>query len=316
MDCRIIYFNYQNIRLNLNSLYNKMNYIGVGMRMLIRIIRLFRPPVVPMPLYIHTVGCNKQNLLTRPEGFSTHQLLFVRGGQGHVRLAGGESFTFGPMQYMLLPADLPHEYFPVSDEPWEVGYISFSGTKVKSLLEHFGLESCELHNMMDADSVWSVLEELWKIADDNEEGSEWEGARLLYNLLLELNRVKLNQEQMNQQPAIPSTADLSKDVVLQAANYLNEHYNENISLSNVASSLGYTHQYLNKLFHKTYGMSMLQYVQKLRLEKAIHLLSSNEMITIKDIAGYVGMETNYFIRTFRKATGLTPDQYRKSTMQT
>lgn len=285
--------------------------------MLIRIIRLFRPPVVPMPLYVHTVGCNKQNSMTRPEGFSTHQLLFARGGQGHVRIPGREPFSFGPMQYMLLPADLPHEYFPVSDEPWEVGYISFSGTKIEALLEHFGFESCELHNMYDADCIWSVLDKLWKIADDNEEGSEWEGARILYNLLLELNRERLNHEQINHKPVSSFTdEDTSRDVVLKAANYLNEHYNENISLSNVASSLGYTHQYLNKLFHKTYGMSMLQYVQKLRLDKAIILLSSNDVITIKDIAGYVGMETNYFIRTFRKATGVTPDQYRKSIMQT
>lgn len=282
------------------------------MDMLVRIIRFFRLPTVPMPLYVHTVGCNKQNSMARPEGFSTHQLLFSRKGEGRVRLSGQEEFTFGPMQYMLLPAALPHEYFPVSDEAWEVGYISFSGTKVDTLLEHFGLEFCQLQEMYDADRIWSVLDELWKIADENQEGSEWVGARILYSLLLDLNRMRLNDEQIKLEPAISYTEDVSREVVLQAANYLNEHYNENISLANMASSLGYTHQYLNKLFHKTYGMSMLQYVQRLRLDKAISLLSSKESITVKDIAAYVGMETNYFIRTFRKATGQTPDQFRRT----
>ncbi|MFC7679674.1 AraC family transcriptional regulator [Paenibacillus sp. GCM10028914] len=254
--------------------------------------------------------------MARPEGFSTHQLLFSRKGEGRVRLSGQEEFTFGPMQYMLLPAALPHEYFPVSDEAWEVGYISFSGTKVDTLLEHFGLEFCQLQEMYDADRIWSVLDELWKIADENQEGSEWVGARILYSLLLDLNRMRLNDEQIKLEPAISYTEDVSREVVLQAANYLNEHYNENISLANMASSLGYTHQYLNKLFHKTYGMSMLQYVQRLRLDKAIGLLSSKESITVKDIAAYVGMETNYFIRTFRKATGQTPDQFRRTIVHT
>ena len=282
------------------------------MDMLVRIIRLFRPPIVPMPLYVHTVGCNKQNPMARPDGFSTHQLLFAREGQGRVQLPGREEFTFGPMQYMLLPAELPHVYFPISEEPWEVGYISFSGIKVGPLLEHFGHEFCKIQELCDADSIWSVIYELWTIADDNKEGSEWEGARLLYSLLLDLSRVRLSDKLATQGTTAPFAEDASREVVQQAANYLNEHYNENISLSNVASSLGYTHQYLNKLFHKTYEMSMLQYVQKLRLDKAISLMSSKESITVKDIAGYVGMETNYFIRTFRKATGLTPDQYRKT----
>ncbi|MNI85798.1 HTH-type transcriptional activator RhaR [compost metagenome] len=57
---------------------------------------------------------------------------------------------------------------------------------------------------------------------------------------------------------------------------------------------------------------MLQYVQRIRLEKAIGFMNTKETITVKEIASYVGMETNYFIRTFRKATGQTPDQYRKT----
>lgn len=250
--------------------------------------------------------------MARPEGFSTYQLLFSRKGKGCVRLPGQDEFSLGPMQYLLLPAELAHEYFPISDEPWEVGYISFSGTKVDILLDHFGLESCRPQQFYDADSIWTVLDELWKIADLNEEGSEWLGTRILYSLLLDLNRMRLEHEQINLEPAVSYIEDVSREVVSQAANYLNEHYNENISLANMSSSLGYTHQYLNKLFHQTYGMSMLQYVQRLRLDKAISLLCSDENITIKDIAGFVGMETNYFIRTFRKATGMTPDQYRKS----
>ncbi|WP_284645175.1 helix-turn-helix transcriptional regulator [Paenibacillus silviterrae] len=278
----------------------------------VRLIRLFRPPAVPMPLFAHTVGYNKQNPMARPEGFSTHQLLFARIGQGRVRVPGMEEFTFGPMQSMFVPAGLPHEYSPVSDEPWEVGYISFSGTKVEPLLEHFGLEACRPLALTDAEEVWSVLDELWELADGNEDGAEWEAAGMLYKFLLNLHRMNSIEARRGREPDTHLSEDAAKAVVERAAAYLNEHYNENISLSNVADSLGYTHQYLNRLFHKTYGVSMLQYVQRIRLEKAIGFMNTKDTITVKEIASYVGMETNYFIRTFRKATGQTPDQYRKT----
>lgn len=265
-----------------------------------------------MPLYVHTVGYNKQNPMSRPEGFSTHQLLFAREGQGRMSLNGKEEFVFGPMQYLLVPAELPHEYYPISDEPWEVGYVSFAGTNVRELLEHFDIEVCRLRDLPDADFVWRMLDDMWLQADANEAGSEWKAAHSFYGLMLELNRMKSMEEKLN----LPSSPSLSEDtvreVVRQAAHYFNEHYNENISLSNVASALGYTHQYLNRLFRRVHGMSMLQYVQQVRLDKAIELMSVNPGITVKDIAGAIGMETNYFIRTFRKATGMTPDQYRKN----
>ncbi|WP_409345424.1 AraC family transcriptional regulator [Paenibacillus sp. MBLB4367] len=280
--------------------------------MTVRIIRFLPPPAIPMPLYVHTVGYNKQSHLTRPDGFSTDQLLFARGGQGRVLFFGKETITFGPYQYMFMPAGLPHEYYPVSEEPWEVGYVSFAGDKADLLLEHFGLVPCRLTALTDAERVWKHLDDIWMVGDANDDGAEWEAVKLLYVLLADLNRLRLSEGKAGPAAAEGSEEAPSGDaVVQQAVQYLNEHYNENITLSNVAASLGYTHQYLNRLFHKTYGISMLQYVQKIRLDKAVGLMDEHEAITVKDIAGRIGMETNYFIRTFRKATGMTPGHFRR-----
>ncbi|WP_246073077.1 AraC family transcriptional regulator [Paenibacillus dokdonensis] len=279
-----------------------------------RIIRLFRPPVNPMPLYAHTVGYNKQNPMKRPEGFSTHQLLFSRSGKGRISIAGHDEFVLGPMQYLYLPAELPHEYHPAGDEEWVVGYVSFSGTRISPLMEHFGIHPCLPYDCPDIDLIWCTLDELWELADANEEGAEWDGARMMYGLFLDMERMKTNNPLEKEVPVLLDS-DPAGVVVRQTAQYLNEHYNENISLSNVAQSLGYTHQYLNRLFRQTYGLSMLQYVQKMRLGKAIDLMKSEAGMPVKDIAKYVGMETNYFIRMFRKATGKTPDHYRKEMLQ-
>ncbi|MED5016406.1 AraC family transcriptional regulator [Paenibacillus chibensis] len=281
----------------------------------VRMIRLFRPPRQPMPLYAHTVGYNKQNPMKRPDGFSTHQLLFSKSGRGQVHLDGRPTFELGPSQYVFLPAELPHEYFPLDNEPWVVGYVSFSGTRMDLLMSHFGVEPCQAAACTDMEAVWSMLDELWELADANEEGAEWEGARLIYGLLLDL--VKMKQVSPSIQEPLPLTEEANPacDVIRLTEQYLNEHYNKNISLTNVAQSFGYTHQYLNRLFRQTYGLSMLQYVQKMRLGRAIELMRTESSIPVKEIALHIGMETNYFIRMFRKSTGKTPDQYRKEMLK-
>ncbi|MDQ8737160.1 AraC family transcriptional regulator [Paenibacillus sp. LHD-38] len=277
----------------------------------IRTIRFFKLPEAPMPMYVHTTGYNVQKQMNRPEGFSAFQLLFARGGQGRFRLSRGEEFDFGPMQYLVLPPDLPHEYYTTSSEPWEVGYVSFLGDKVEELLAHFGMELCRPHDLRDMCGIWSMLDELWKIGDANLAGAEWEAVRLYYGLLTDLNRLVLSGAERSPKPAPPEDRDSGRAVAEQAASYLNEHYNENISISNVASTFGYTQQYLNQLFRRNYGVSMHQYVQRIRLHKAIKYMKESESMTIKEVAGLIGMEPSYFIRHFRQATGMTPDKYRK-----
>jgi AraC-like DNA-binding protein len=264
-----------------------------------------------MPLYVDTVGYNTQKHMIRPEGFSTDQLLFTKNGQGYVRLYGKAPFCFGPMQYMLLPAHTPHEYYQISDTPWEVGYISFSGMKALSLLEHFDMKPFQLLAITNAFQIWSVLDELCKLADVNETGMEWEAVRLCYSLFLDLNRMRLSRAEEPQELAGPRNSNQAEDVVEEASRYLQEHFNENLSISNVATSLGLSQQYLNRKFREAYGFSMLQYVQKLRIDKGLEYLESKDALAVKDIAERLGMETNYFIRMFRRATGTTPDRYRK-----
>lgn len=267
-----------------------------------------------MPMFVHTVGYNKQPPLQRPNGFSTHQLLFSRSGKGRIRIAGYDEMMLGPKEYLFLPAELPHEYEPLGNDPWLVGYVSFAGTQIPALLDHFGIHPCKPADCPDVETVWSSLDELWELADANEEHVEWDGARVLYGLLLDLEKMKLAKSPARE-VAAPAESDPAGAVVRQTAQYLNEHFTKNISLSNVAQSLGYSHQYLNRLFRQSYGLSMLQYVQKMRLEQAVDLMKSQAGMPVKDIAKHVGMETNYFIRMFRKATGKTPDQYRREMLQ-
>ncbi len=98
--------------------------------------------------------------------------------------------------------------------------------------------------------------------------------------------------------------------------YIKEHFTEKITVAEIASDAALNMQYMMRLFKRTTGVSVLEYVTELRLERARELLDKtnwgNEIISEK--IGYGS--SNYFIKLFKKKYGLTPREYRKSHFRT
>ena len=84
------------------------------------------------------------------------------------------------------------------------------------------------------------------------------------------------------------------------------NYTEPLLISNLAAAVGYSVQHFQRLFVQEYAVTPHKYLQNLRLERAIQLMTENADILVQDIAIQLGMETNYFIRIFRNTYGCTP----------
>lgn len=93
--------------------------------------------------------------------------------------------------------------------------------------------------------------------------------------------------------------------------YVAEHYRDcNLSLSMVAERLSLTPSYVTRYFKNKNGLPLMQYVSKVRIEKAKELLETSKF-TIKEIVERVGfVDENNFSRAFRKREGISPTQYR------
>ena len=97
-----------------------------------------------------------------------------------------------------------------------------------------------------------------------------------------------------------------------ALHYITIHLHEKITLENAADAVGLSPCHLSRIFKKEVGMSMVEYVQKERVEAAKHMLVNSDE-TLASISQYLYFSTqSYFIRIFRKYTGMTPGQYRRS----
>lgn len=88
------------------------------------------------------------------------------------------------------------------------------------------------------------------------------------------------------------------------------HCDEPVGLSELASLCSLSVRQLSRSFRESQGLSLGQYIARIRIEKAKQALAGER--SIKQLAGQLGFcSTAAFSHAFRKATGLTPSDFRK-----
>ncbi|NPV28643.1 MAG: AraC family transcriptional regulator [Firmicutes bacterium] len=108
-----------------------------------------------------------------------------------------------------------------------------------------------------------------------------------------------------------SAAEKQEKVINRVVGYIEQNYQlQDLSLKKVARAVYLSPTYLSRLFKKEKGMTLTDYINNIRVEKAKVLLRQNSQ-TIEDIARSVGFrDRSYFCRLFKKIVGISPTEYR------
>jgi two-component system response regulator YesN len=81
-------------------------------------------------------------------------------------------------------------------------------------------------------------------------------------------------------------------------------------LDEVSGKVDVSPYYFTRLFKEETGETFLEYLTRLRIERAKTLMK-DPSVSIKDICAQVGYsDPNYFSRIFKKSEGKTPTEYR------
>ena len=95
----------------------------------------------------------------------------------------------------------------------------------------------------------------------------------------------------------------------EATGYIAIHYSENITLRDVARAVLISESYLSKLFRNVMDCSFLEYLTRVRIDRAKELLQKPYRIyEVGRMVGY--QDVRHFYAVFKKMVGVTPKEYR------
>ena len=104
----------------------------------------------------------------------------------------------------------------------------------------------------------------------------------------------------------------SSFIVRQALSYIKQHYNEKITLTDVADKCYVSQWHLSKLLNKHLGQNFYEIINGIRIREAKRLLS-NPSLRINEISDRVGYtDTAHFSRVFKKIESMSPNEYRNT----
>lgn len=85
-----------------------------------------------------------------------------------------------------------------------------------------------------------------------------------------------------------------------------------LAIRPLLASMGHSYEHLARIFRQQYGLTPMDYVQSIRIERAKHLLrhTDDKIFTIAQAVGY--QDAIYFSKLFKRHTGKTPGAYRKA----
>ncbi|MNZ89635.1 HTH-type transcriptional activator Btr [compost metagenome] len=100
------------------------------------------------------------------------------------------------------------------------------------------------------------------------------------------------------------------NLIGRVTEYLEGHFQEHITVKQIAEIHHLNASYLSVLFKKEMGKTISDFLQETRMNKAKELLR-DPSIKVYEVSEQVGFQTSaYFAYLFKKTTGYTPQEYR------
>ena len=112
-----------------------------------------------------------------------------------------------------------------------------------------------------------------------------------------------------------TTPIIKNSKLRNAVLYIESHYGDSITLSDISANAGINHTTLTSLMKEELGCTAIEYLIQYRITIAKKQLGFTD-VPIKDIANMVGFKTvQHFNRIFKEITGATPAEFRKTAVQ-
>ncbi len=230
---------------------------------------------------------------------------FVVSGTGFYSV-NGANYSISAGQMFLVYPNTPIVYCADTNTPWSYMWIGFKGLRAEAILKQCGFTPNKLVlPSPKEEALNNCFDELFDhIVQDYASSLYRESILLkLMGLLVSTHQNNLNDNTDN--------SILNKNRHLDAAiDYINTHYMNEISVSDIAKHAGVSQGYLNQIFTKHANISIQNYLIDFRMYKAANLLMATDS-SIKEISNMVGYQDPLvFSKAFKRKFNMSPKAYR------
>lgn len=217
-----------------------------------------------------------------------------RGISHEYQIRTGEGFMIFPRQINTYIAD--------PKLPWEYIWLEFDGMRAREVIETAGLSPDHpVYHALYKDLRENMKEEMLYIAEHHN-APPFHLIGHLYLFIDYLSRSSSSQ--------IAANGRIRDFYIKEALNYIEQNFQNDISVENIASFCGLNRTYFGRIFKETVGKSPQQFLLSYRMSKAAELLKLTGL-SISDIGNAVGYPNQlHFSRAFKNVYGLSPREWR------
>ena len=255
-----------------------------------------------LPLTVDSIGNHwSQENVQRPRGFSHYHWLQTEQGLGEV-VIDQKRLQLPEGAGVLIAPFVPHSYYSNQGE-WITSFVTFTGSLEDEIGKITGLE----RYMKVCDSADFSFQNWIDRTISAHESGKTDPIQLssgCYTFLMHIGSFREYHE-FRYDP-------LYQRYVLPIVKEIETHYQQDITVQELAASVYVSPQYLSRLFKRFVGCSTYAYLTNYRLVKAKDLLVNRPDLSISQIGVRSGYhDTSHFIIMFKGAAGCTPFEFRQ-----
>lgn len=249
----------------------------------------------------------KYHYVSSQNGSNSFILLYCYKGRGFYNI-NGEHHAIGEQQYVVLPPNAPYQYGSSETHPWHLYTITFRGSKSEYIYNMMKTphQLAEAENARFVDRT-SMLDDMLNLMESETNLQSMAYVNMCFNHVI----ASFCFVNSYRKAKFPKAKQENTTFLSKVLSYMNCHLGVKLSVSDMASELGYSDSYFYRLFYKHTKQAPMTYYMNMKVKCACDLLCDT-YLQVNQVALKVGFDDSYyFSRFFKKHTGLSPKQYRE-----
>ncbi len=205
--------------------------------------------------------------------------------------------------FLIFPGQIT-TYYAAHNLPWEYVWIEFDGLRVKELfdLTEFSKDT-PVYHPHSKELREQMMNEMLYIVHNAQESP----FHLIGHLYLFLDYLTRSSKSTR----LIQSSRMSDYYIKEAIHYIEQNFQNNITIEEIASVCGINRSYFGKIFRSSIGHSPQEFLMNYRMVKATELLKLTSL-SIAEIGSAVGYENQlHFSRAFKTIYGISPREWRK-----